>query len=181
MGSGSASGRLFLAFLIGLVVVSLHGPVSVSLIFSSKTERAIIIKRKYRWQFSRHNEIEDGEPLLLNFDPSCYGGAGNMQGKMYETPKVIILNLNLLQWRDRKRSRGNSDVFLLSTLCFCCIEDDFGCRGCQKSVMQLTENNSYFSETYRAYRQGKNEVIPSIIYSLCGLLPQKYSQMEGGL
>lgn len=78
MGSGSVSKRLFLASVTGLAMVSLHGPVSVSLTFSSKTERAIIIKRKYRWQFSKHNEIEDGGHSLLKFDPSCYGGTGNM-------------------------------------------------------------------------------------------------------
>lgn len=82
MGSGSISRSLFLAFLIGLAVVLFHGPVYVPLIFSSKTESNIIIKRKYRWQFGKHNEIQDGGASLLKFDPSCCGGAKNMKGNV---------------------------------------------------------------------------------------------------
>jgi len=78
MGSGSISRSLFLAFPAGLAMVSFHSPVHISLICQSKTERAIIIKSKYRWQYSKHNKIQDRGASLLKLISSGYGGAWNM-------------------------------------------------------------------------------------------------------
>lgn len=80
-----------------------------------------------------------------------------------------------------QQSEANSEVWLLSFPVFFWVEADLSCHGCQEPVMQLTKNNSHCSERYRSYRSSKNEVIPSVIYSLSASSSRNTPKMEAGL